>query len=108
LKGSVTNVGSRGELPKPVGFDRDYWLCRCEGFAVRTPERRLGVVREVRYRSRLDRPDEIVLAAGLFGSSEDVVPVSDVDEIVPSEELIVLTSRRGAARRWSRLGLRGR
>jgi hypothetical protein len=25
-------------------FDTDYWLCRCEGFEVDTPEGRLGIV----------------------------------------------------------------
>jgi hypothetical protein len=56
------------QFPRPLGWDTDYWLCRCEGFAVEAPQGRLGIVEEVRFRSRLDRPDELLVRGGLFGA----------------------------------------
>jgi hypothetical protein len=40
------------------------------------PERRLRLIREVRFRSRLDRSDELVVCGGLFGNREELVPVA--------------------------------
>jgi hypothetical protein len=79
-------------------FDRDYWLCRCEGFEVRTPEGRLRAIREVRYRSRLDRPDELVLRGGFFPRREEVVSISEVEEVAPDEQRILLRARGEPAR----------
>jgi hypothetical protein len=73
-------------------FDEDYWLSHCQGFQARTPERGLGVIREVRFLSRLDRPDELVVCGGLFGHREEIVSVADVTEVVPYEERIYLRS----------------
>jgi len=40
-------------------FVPEYWLCHSEGFAVVSPEGRLGYVDEVRFASGIDRPDAI-------------------------------------------------
>ena len=74
------------------GFDIDYWLCRCEGFQVETPEGRLGIVEWLRFRSRHDRPDALAVRAGRIVRRSLVVPVSEIAQVVPSEGRIVLRS----------------
>jgi hypothetical protein len=96
----------RGEGPGSV-FDEDYWLSHCRGFQARTAERCLGVIREVRFLSRLDRPDELVVGGGLFGDREEIVPVDEVTDVVPYEERIYLRSAPQATfHRLPRLRLR--
>jgi hypothetical protein len=77
--------------PRPSGAARDvdYWLRRCDGFRVDSPEGRVGVVREVRYASRCDRPDVIAVRAGL-GRRLLIVPVGDVAWILPGQKQVVL------------------
>jgi hypothetical protein len=70
--------------------DFDYRLRRCQGFRVDSPEGRVGVVEEVRYRSRCDRPDLIAVRAGRLGRLLLIVPVGEVAEIVAESELVVL------------------
>jgi hypothetical protein len=41
--------------PRAAASDVDYWLRRCEGFRVHSPE--VGFAEAVRYASRRDRPD---------------------------------------------------
>jgi hypothetical protein len=88
-------VSAHLEFPRPVLYDSDYWLCRCEGFQVETPTGRLGVVTGVRFRSRHDRPDELVVQGGLLSSRHYLVQVSEVAEIVPREERISLRTSVG-------------
>jgi len=78
------------EFPRPFNWDHNYWLCRCEGFRVDAPTGRLGLVEAVRFGSRLDRPDELLVRGGLFGNRRLVVAVSDVQKVVPREERVVL------------------
>jgi hypothetical protein len=80
------------QFPRPLGWDTDYWLCRCEGFTVDAPGGRVGVVEEVRFASRLDRPDELLVRGGLFGGRSLLVRVTDVEEIAPQRERVVLRS----------------
>jgi len=49
------------EFPRPLSWDHDYWLCRCEGFRVDAPTGSLGLVEAVRFGARLDRPDELLV-----------------------------------------------
>ncbi len=72
------------------GFDRDYWLCRCEGFRVEAPAGWVGTVVELRFGSRLDRPDLLVVRVGRFGRRLLLVSVVGVEEIRPREERLVL------------------
>lgn len=80
------------ELSRDVVLDEDYWLCRCDGFAVEAEGRRLGVVAELRYRSRHDRPDQLVVYGGVFGNRVLVVPIQDVEHVVPREQRVELTA----------------
>ena len=74
------------EFPRPLSWDHDYWLCRCEGFSL---------VEAVRFGARLDRPDELLVRGGVFRNRTLVVPVSDVREIVPLQQRLVLRSAPG-------------
>jgi len=72
-------------------FDSDYWLCRCEGFQVDFRHGLLGTVEEVRFHSRVDRPDWLaVRTGGLFSRRLRVISVDYVTAILPREGLIVL------------------
>jgi hypothetical protein len=76
--------------PRGGASDLDYWLRRCEGFRVDSPQGRVGFVEEVRYATRCDRPDLIAVRAGLLGRRLLILPVAEVAEILPGEELLVL------------------
>jgi len=89
-------VGKVLEFPPGGGFDRSYWLSRCAGFLVVTADgMRVGTVVELRYRSRLDQPDQLIVRAGRFGHRALVYSVQSVETITPAEARLVLTS--GAA-----------
>lgn len=71
-------------------YDHDYWLSRCKDFQVFSPQGPLGVVQEIRYSSRQDRPDVLVVRSGLFGRRVLVIAVERVQEIIPREQRILL------------------
>jgi hypothetical protein len=73
---------------------RDDQHVRCEGFLVDGPRGRLGVVTEVRFHSRHDRPDELVVHAGLLGNRVSIVPVSEVVAVVPRQARILTSASR--------------
>ncbi len=77
-----------------AALERDYWLCRCEGFAVESASGRIGVVEGLRFRSRIDQPDELEVRGGLFGRDLMLIPVEDVDQVRPREQSVTL--RAGA------------
>jgi hypothetical protein len=80
----------RGErLPSPLSH-RDYWLCRCQEFRVEAANRCVGRVAELRYRSRVDRPDALAIRAGRFGRRLLVVPVGEIVDIDPAGRRISL------------------
>jgi hypothetical protein len=81
-------AGSR--VPGGAASNFDSWLRRCEGFRVDSPQGRVGFVEEVRYASRVDRPDVIAVRAGRLGRLLLIVPVEEIAEILPREERIVL------------------
>jgi hypothetical protein len=78
------------QLPEGAASSFDYWLRRCDGFLVDSPQGRVGFVEEVRYASRADRPDVIAVRAGLLGRLLLIVPIDEIAEILPREERIVL------------------
>jgi hypothetical protein len=78
------------EFPRPVAWDLDYWLCRCEGFRVDAPTERVGVVEAIRFGSRVDRPDELLVRGGVLGTRRIVIDVTDVEEVVPRQQRLVL------------------
>jgi hypothetical protein len=78
------------QRPNGAASEFDYWLRRCEGFRVDSPDGRVGFVEEVRYASRVDRPDVIAVRVGLLARLLLLVPVGEVAEIIPGDERIVL------------------
>lgn len=82
----------RHKFPSYQPVDADYWLCRCEGFRVDSEQGRLGIVEEVRFGSRVDRPDWLAVRGGLFARTLRVVPVDEVAAIYPREGVILLTA----------------
>jgi hypothetical protein len=69
---------------------RHYWLCRCEGFRVDSPEGRFGLVEAVMFRVRPDEPDALIVRAGVLARRLALVPVEDVADVLPRRERIVL------------------
>ncbi|SRR5712691_7896711 len=79
------------EFPRSRGFDRAYWLSRCEGFRVETADgSAVGTVVELHYRSDVERPDTLVVRGGWFAKRVSIVPVVGVAAILPGEQRIVL------------------
>jgi hypothetical protein len=76
--------------PEHATLDRNYWLCRCEGFVVESPKGMVGVVLGLRFGSRIDRPDLLEVKAGHFRPQLLLIPVKDVSEVAFDEELVVL------------------
>ena len=87
----------RPRSPWPV--DEAYWLAHCEGFQVDGPDGHLGVVDHVVYESRLDVPDVVSVASGLWRLRSTSVPTADVLEVRPEQERLVIRSARSAHRR---------
>lgn len=69
---------------------RFYWLCRSEGFRVDSPEGRFGLVEAVMFRTRPDRPDALIVRAGVLGRRLVIVPIEEVADVLPRKERIVL------------------
>jgi hypothetical protein len=76
--------------PSRVSLERDYWLCRCDGFRIDSPAGSVGIVEGLRFGSRVDRPDLLAVRAGLFGRRLLLIRVEEVDRIVSDEQRIVL------------------
>ncbi len=76
-------------LSETLGHRFD-WLCRCEGFRVDSPEGRFGVVEGVMFRVRPDEPDALIVRTGVFGRRLAIVPIEDVDDVLPRRERITL------------------
>ncbi|HZR90813.1 MAG TPA: hypothetical protein VFA44_00205 [Gaiellaceae bacterium] len=92
-------------LPRSARFDRDYWLGRCHGYLVDAGGKRLGVVVEVRFGERLDRPAALAIRGGRLGRALTLVAVDDVEEIDPSARRVRVAgrSRSREPRRLERL-----
>jgi hypothetical protein len=98
-----------GELrfPQALGVDWAYWLCRCEGFRVEAPEGCVGLVDGVRFRTRLDRPDVLLVRVGRLRHRLLSVSVAEIAELLPAEGRIILRGPVGpgksgflARRQW--------
>jgi hypothetical protein len=83
-------MATGSQRPGGAASNFDHWLRRCEGFRVDAPHGRVGVVEEVRYASRFDRPDVIAVRAGLLGRLLLIIPIGEIAEILPKEERIVV------------------
>lgn len=72
-------------------FDRNYWLSHCERFRVEARKKgRAGIVEHVRFQSRQDRPDVLAVRAGLFGRRILLIPVEEVEMVVPRQKRLLL------------------
>jgi hypothetical protein len=67
-----------------------YWLARCEGFRVDSPEGRFGQVEAVMFRIRPDVPDALVVRTGILARRLVLVPIEDVADVVPRRKRIEL------------------
>jgi hypothetical protein len=77
-------------FPRALCFDRDYWLCRCDGFDVYRDGRWVGRVEELRFLSREDRPDWLMVRGRLFRRHPQAVTVDDVETIEPQAREVAL------------------
>jgi hypothetical protein len=76
--------------PLYASGDRWYWLRRCEGFRVEAEGEELGTVACVRYGSRLDRPDEIVVQSGRLRRRLRALAVDDVEGVSGEDRLVTV------------------
>jgi hypothetical protein len=79
-------------FPLEVEFGRDYWLGRCTGFTVEADGRPCGRVEWLRYGSRLDRPDALVVRRCRLRRRRFIVRAEAVREIDPWLERVYLRS----------------
>jgi hypothetical protein len=84
-----------GVTREDVEFRRNYWLGRCIGFTVEADGRPCGRVEWVRYGSRIDRPDALVVRRGRLRRRQFIVRADDVREIDPWLERVVVGSAAG-------------
>ena len=82
-------MNSEVRLLRTPAFDLDYRLCRCEGFRVDSPRGCEGVVQEVHFCSRVDRPDALAVRTRLRRRLV-LIPVDEVAEIFLRDERVVL------------------
>jgi hypothetical protein len=59
----------------------------------------------VRFGSRLDRPDVLIVRGGLFGNRVIAVPVAEAIDVLPRQQRIVISARE-ARQRHERLARR--
>ena len=87
----ATAPGAVRKAPSRITFDRNYWLCRCEGFRVDSRHGPLGTVEELRFHSRVDRPDWLaVRTGGFFSRRMRMISVEYVAAVRPGECLVLL------------------
>jgi hypothetical protein len=77
--------------PRDSAYGRDYWLHRCEGFRVKSAGREIGTVHSLRFKGSIE-PDLLEVRTGLFGRRVSLIPVEQVEEIVPKRKLVILRS----------------
>ena len=100
IEAPVGDPAGRTSTPEPVlPLDREYWLSHCEGYRVESPGGRVGLVEEVHCAPESRRAESLAVLAGMFGRRRLIVPVSEVDAIVPHAERIFL--KKGATLRRS-------
>jgi hypothetical protein len=71
-----------------------YWLRTCEGFRVDSKNGRVGVVEEVRLAADKE-PEALAVRTGLFRLRLEIVPVSDVERVIPRRKRVVLRPATG-------------
>ena len=66
-----------------------YLLAHCEGFTVDSPDGRLGVVEAVLPGP--ERPHALAVRTGLFTTRLLLVPLDEVEQVLPDEQRVVLS-----------------
>ena len=89
---SAAMLAGQLQFPHAIRFGRDYWLARCAGYRVEWPGDRGGVVEEVRFGSRHDRPDFLVVRVGRVIGRRLVVHADEVASISPREQRLLLSA----------------
>ena len=81
--------------PRHSSLGTDYWLHRCEGFRVESSVGRIGTVKGVRFQGSM-RPELLEVRAGLLSYRLLLIPVEDVQEILPKQRRILVRSQTQA------------
>jgi hypothetical protein len=80
--------------------DRNYRLSRCVGLAVFDPGGRIGVVAELKFGSRTDRPDSLVVRKGRLRRRWIRVPVEQVVEVDLQQRRVLVHGAPVGRTRW--------
>jgi hypothetical protein len=81
---------NRAEPGTRIPVDSEYWLAHCEGYRVESPGGRVGLVEEVRHLPGRDRAESLAVLAGMRGRRRLIIPVSEVQAIMPYAERLFL------------------
>lgn len=84
---AITKAGEEGRLSC---WGSGYWVAHCEGFRVVSPQGRLGIVDYV-VTDDDGAPSALAVQVGLWRTHLVTVPLSDVAEVQPRAEKIVLS-----------------
>jgi hypothetical protein len=91
---AIESLASDDENGTHAGEDLSaYWLRTCEGFRVDSKNGRVGVVEEVRLSGA--RPAALVVRTGLFRLRLEIVPVSNVERVIPRRKRVLVRSATG-------------
>ncbi|MGH3003782.1 MAG: hypothetical protein ACRDM1_14150 [Gaiellaceae bacterium] len=80
--------------------DRNYRLSHCLGFAAFDPGGRIGVVEELEYGAREDRPDYLVVRRGLLRRHRVRLSVEQIVEIDGERRRVVVHGAPVGRIRW--------
>ena len=81
--------------------ERNYRLSSCVGFAAFDPGGRIGVVADLHYGSRSDRPDFLVIRRGLIRQRRISISVEQIVEIDMAGRKVVVQGAAVGRIRWS-------
>ena len=81
--------------------ERNYRLSSCVGFAAFDSGGRIGVVADLHYGSRSDRPDFLVIRRGLLRRRRISIPVDQVVQIDMAGRKVVVQGAPVGRIRWS-------
>lgn len=83
-------AGSRSAPSTDLPIDREYWLAHCEGYRVESAGGRVGLVEEVHRDADGERAESLAVLAGMLGRRRIIIPVSEVDAVIPHAERVLL------------------
>jgi hypothetical protein len=67
-----------------------YWLCRCEGWQVLSPEGRVGRVARILFGSNPNAPEALAVRTGLFRTKELILPATEVATVDRDRKRLLL------------------